>query len=726
MYNLMPSWYARKVAGGLNSNENIKRTERRGNPSHNQTHRPAMSLANTHTMNSSNTSQRQGKQLGMPYVNPYINTVPRSKAVLHCPVAAPTQIVNCDRDRIPMSQLTSSFESNGNGSHVSQNDNYRHHIPTRAALDSVSDTCSRGISPFNTNRSDVKLSSSSSNFSQMQTLSERNSFASSVTQRTAPESSLLHPQVDSYVSQGHQRSHGSHHSSLHRGSDLASKNSRNASQASQYSNHLSSHDTSNCGVPQFQSKNQDFSQSTCSRTFLSNSQSQASYRNDEVQLHAMIENRIVEILNARLEPKMKELDDRQLSFYRRITEADEKHIECIKEVESKHAACMKQIKDLDKRSGKIDHEFVQVTKTIAKCTIEMEKKAVEIHTKSLYVEKLYYKVSKMLKSVEVSTIHLKEVVANGISSITKAPVTVMESTLPLIKQKATEIMTALVAGYGSNINTKTETPRVTVVMESLSQSEDEHFIDLSENYLCNSPNGSSKKSRTSQEHSRSTEKNELKNIMLEPDELLSFSTKPLRFTKVNNAAYEHPTPAKVVKDVPVRMPGGYVEKTLKPAPSNKGKSRSLMSKKKINEKSMSQGKPIKTTTSYSTLQVNHPIHNTTPQPSKVVSPFASIASKLGNNDIAIYTPIPSLSTTLCRGSCETPNRNVSPNDVSPCLGKVRSPCRKRKLPVTKTMNKQVHIPEAKTMNKRARSRYGRTIVGTAFKDDEMEYSFLSK
>ena len=124
-------------------------------------------------------------------------------------------------------------------------------------------------------------------------------------------------------------------------------------------------------------------------------------------------------------------------------------------------------------------------------------------------------------------------------------------------------------------------------------------------------------------------------------------------------------------------------------------------------KSTTQEKAFKGTSSYKTAQVYPPVHNTTPQPSKVVSPFTSIESKAFDN-IAIYTP---MSNSFCRDSCETPNRSISGKCGSICPGKVRLPSRKR------------NISESTTMNKRTRSQYGR--VRSTFQDDEMEYSFLS-
>jgi hypothetical protein len=721
MSNLMSSWYARNLATpGHNLKENAipNVQQRRGSSNNAQTHRTALSTANSRTINLSNTSQKSQSFIAKQYFNPYVGSVPGRKSGQQC-VTAPASIVNCDRDRVPMSQLTSSFDSTGNGSHISQESHCRRSIPVRVALDKETDG-RRGISPFNTGVN-LSTNASSSNVSQMHSMPERNSFPSSITQRTAPESRSLHPYAGMYRTHGQQHSQSSH-SSSQRNNDLAPMNSQNTSKASEYLNPSFSNECSNSGIPRFQSKKQqDYSYHTIgSRSLLTNSQSQASYQNDDAHLRALIDNRILEVLNDHLEPKIKDFDDRQLSFYRRISEAEEKHIQCIKEVDNKHAACVKQIKELDKRSSKIDHQVLHATKTIAKCTTEMEKQAVEFHTKGLHVETMYRQVTEMLKSVEMSTTNLKEITASSISSIKHAHEAVMESTLPLIKQRALEIISSLAASFGFNRTVKAELRRADAVMDSLPPTEIErHDASSKKNSIVSTPRiGLSKsinksprlrgyaKDRSIVKTTSASSKDEdhkLKATKLGDTSLL----KPLSFTKVNNTEYKLSLPTKVPKEVQVSE--SKFDKSSKDTLSKKGNPRTAS----VKGKSTTQEKSIKEISSYPTptTQLNPPFHNTTPQPSKVVSPFTSIESK-PLDGIATYTPTSSMPNSFRRSVCETPSRcNISANSASPRLGKVRLQSRKR------------NVLENTTMNKRARSRYGR--VRSTFEGDEMEYSFLS-
>ena len=687
-------------------------------------------------MNSSSISQLQNTNVGKTYFNPYIGIGSGNKTRQQCRVAAPTKIVNCDRDRIPMSQLTSPFESIGNGNHFSQDNNGRQRIPTRVALDGKPGH-SRGITPFNLNRSEVDLTTSTNSFSQLKNASEWNSYPSCVSQRTEPESRLSHASKDSYLTNENKTFQGSH-SNTH----SAPTNSQNTSQTSGYSNQFLSNNSSQSGIPRFQVKKHDFAQSSCP-----SSNSPEHCHVNDAHLHTMIDHHIRAVVNERLAPELKELDNKQLSFYRRIAEADEKHIESIKAVDRKHAACIEQIKALDKRSSNIDHQFVNVTKAIAKCTVEMEKQVVEFHKKGLFVENLYHKVTEMLKSIESSTKNFNEIVEISISSIKQAHETVMESSLPFIKQKASDMMTLVVARLGLHRKDS---------MEVVSDSEDDEGLRMSQENNC-----LSKETKNSVTNFPSSEEHKgLKNQRVQN---LPVLLNPLKFTKVKNDAYKPPSPLKVVIEVVV--PSGKAGKPSKAAQTNVGKYRSPSAT--AQGKSMKQETPCKGTPnhrkyiavtnetnmhllpmtiskevlspvgriakiskpfqanegkrlspmdddieekalkpmySYRTTKLYRPNSNTTPRPSKVVSPFASIDSKHFDN-VMIYTPEQSLPTA---SRSQTPSRNLAANGTYP----VRSPSRKRQ------------IPGMKSTKKRMRSRYGHGR--SMFDDDDLEYGFLSK
>ena len=692
MNGAMQSWYARNMATpGLpvNSQDGASNLQRnRGSYNKNGSYHTVSSLpvANPYSTISSKTNQLQNKGVGKTYFNPYINNGPANKNRQQCVVTAPTKIVNCDRDQVPMSQLTTSFESNTHGSHFSQENRCRQHISNRVALGGPSGI-GGGIAPFNTNRSVVDSSSSSTNFSQMHGLSERNSFPSSVSQETAPDSRF---RVRSLLAQEQTQSQSSH-SSFQRSNDLAPMNSQDKYQTSRYSNPFLSHDTSKSGIPQFQAEKHYYSQSTSTGTgsrSLSKSQGQQSYQNHEDHIHSLIDNHVRDVLDQRLAPKFKELNDHQLSFYRRMSDADEKHIEYMEEVGRKHDACMKQINELDKRSIKIEHQFVHVTKTIAKCTTEMEKQADEFHAKGLYVESLYSKVTDMLKSIELSTVNLKEIAANSIVSIKQTHESVMESTIPFIKQKAAEIITSFVSGLGFNrIDGAATSPAGIAKIEELNllAFSKEHTSALNDLRTGSSKESTELNREAANAKSISSSSLANKNLKSKQDVPLSNVLKPLTFTKVNSDSCDHLRTSKVRK---------LVQDTTNRAAA-KGKLKKY-------------GKAFQETSSPKTQTYQHS-RNTTPQPSKLVSPMASMDSK----PFKFYTPLPSL-VTVCRSrSCETPSRNKAATEVEAILPLVknRSPSRKR------------NIPDKSTMNKRSRTRYGR--VRTRIEDEEAEYSFLS-
>jgi hypothetical protein len=164
---------------------------------------------------------------------------------------------------------------------------------------------------------------------------------------------------------------------------IAPLNSQDTSLDSQHSCHFLSNSSTKSGITRFQTNGRGLSQSSHSNP---STQTIESRLQDDRDIQALIDSHVQAVLHDRLEPKMKEFDERQLSFHRRISEADEKHKERTHELDRKHKECMKQIHKLDKQSEKFNHQVSDAVSTFSKCNTAMEKQSIDCQAKGLYLE----------------------------------------------------------------------------------------------------------------------------------------------------------------------------------------------------------------------------------------------------------------------------------------------------------------------------------------------------
>jgi hypothetical protein len=357
---------------------------------------------------------------------------------------APTKIVQCEAENVQMSQL--SHDSSAYESHFSHDTQRFQLAPPQGCYRSSSYT-TRGILPLHTNRSYSSTSSKQSRTDHPAPTSEVDKpwLYNSLPSSTTSVPLMSNPSRNSFM--GRRQPPIRSQMNMEHVHKIASMNSNNTSQDSQYTYNVLSNATTTSGIPRFQSTDQGLSQSSHS---IPNSQTVQSYMQDERYIHALIDGHVEAALKERLEPKIKEFDDRQLLFHRRITEAEEKHTDCINEVDHKHKECMKQIHKLGKQSEKFNQKVSDVVRTITKCNVDMEKQSNEFQAKGLYLETMYGKVTEMIDSVESATSSLKAIVKSSISSIKQAHDVAMESTLYVLKKKATDIINVVLSDLGCN------------------------------------------------------------------------------------------------------------------------------------------------------------------------------------------------------------------------------------------------------------------------------------
>lgn len=162
----------------------------------------------------------------------------------------------------------------------------------------------------------------------------------------------------------------------------------------------------------------------------------------------LLDHRIKAILKENFESEMKEFDDRQHFLYRRISEAEDSQADYIREVELKHKECMNQLEKLGKNAANFDRQVTNASIVHTKRCNELDKQVKSLESSAGRIENVHQEAVRMLKSVELSTAALKKLVETSMSAVCQAKETVIQSTLPFLKQKVVEMATVAFKDLG--------------------------------------------------------------------------------------------------------------------------------------------------------------------------------------------------------------------------------------------------------------------------------------
>jgi hypothetical protein len=190
---------------------------------------------------------------------------------------------------------------------------------------------------------------------------------------------------------------------------------------------------------------------------------------DQNDLHDLIDSRLKILLKASFQPAFDDFEDRQLSFYRRISEAEDTHTDRMKEVHLKHKGCMKQIQELGNRADMFDRQVVDATNALTTRCKELHEHASELEAQGSHIKKMHGKVTGMLKSLESSASTLKDLAKASISSVNQAGETMIQTALPLLKQNIVDMITGAINDLGFNFKSIAKASKINSDTDSFTE-----------------------------------------------------------------------------------------------------------------------------------------------------------------------------------------------------------------------------------------------------------------
>lgn len=165
---------------------------------------------------------------------------------------------------------------------------------------------------------------------------------------------------------------------------------------------------------------------------------------NEKRLEALIDARVHATLKGSFDNKMKEFDDLQHAFYRRITSAEDQYSEYVKVLDSKLGDATDRIHELDLKTTNLDLQVTDAFDQHKARTNDLDERSSKLEAKASQVDKMLSKVSGMLKTVEASATTVKDLAKSSVASMNQARSVLIESALPFLKKPVLEMVSTAV------------------------------------------------------------------------------------------------------------------------------------------------------------------------------------------------------------------------------------------------------------------------------------------